>query len=86
MSQNGGSSQVPTGLFVERAEMVAQYPQPYRLTFDDAVNIWLRHWNGEYQHQIAASYGVNQGRVNEVLKGHKYSLAKVLAGSKRSAA
>lgn len=55
----------------------------YRLTFDDAVNIWLRHWTGEFQHVIAAFYGVNQGRVNEILKGHKYPLAKVLAMSKR---
>ncbi len=41
----------------------------YRFSFEDAVQVWLRRWNGEYQHQIAASYGVNQGRVNEILKG-----------------
>ncbi|MGY4574960.1 hypothetical protein [Bradyrhizobium sp. USDA 3256] len=40
----------------------------YRLTFEDAVYVWLRHWRGEYQHHIAASYNVNPGRVNEVLK------------------
>src|SRR5205807_2381991 len=39
----------------------------YRLTFNNAVDIWLRHWAGEYQHTIAASYDVNQGRVNDVL-------------------
>lgn len=44
----------------------------YRLTFDDAVNIWLRHWAGEYQNRIAASYDVNSARVNEVLKGHRH--------------
>ncbi len=44
----------------------------YRLTFEDAVDVWVRHWNGEYQHHIAASYGVNPGRVNEVLKEHKH--------------
>lgn len=43
-------------------------PKPYRLTQDDAVHIWLRYWNGEYQHHIAASYNVNPGRVNDVLK------------------
>lgn len=43
----------------------------YQLTFDDAVDIWLRHWQGEYQHRIAASYDVNPARVNEVLKGHR---------------
>lgn len=40
----------------------------YRLSFEDAVNVWLRHWNGEFQHNIAASYAVNPGRINEVLK------------------
>lgn len=44
----------------------------YQLTFDDAVDIWLRHWRGEYQHRIAASYDVNPGRVNEVLKGTRH--------------
>lgn len=47
-------------------------PPRYQLTFDDAVNIWLRSWSGEYQHHIAASYSVNGGRVNEVLKGHRH--------------
>ncbi|NBB65109.1 hypothetical protein GVN18_38275 [Pseudomonas sp. ODNR1LW] len=46
---------------------------PYQLTFDDAVEIWLRHWQGEYQHRIAASYDVNPGRVNEVLKGRRHA-------------
>jgi hypothetical protein len=35
-----------------------------RLTFNDAVDIWLRHWAGEYQNTIAARYDVSQGRVN----------------------
>lgn len=46
--------------------------QTYRLTFDDAIEIWHRHWNGEYQHNIAARFGVNPGRVNEVLKHHRH--------------
>ena len=40
----------------------------YKLTFDDAVEIWIRYWNGEYQNRIAASYDVNSARVSEVLK------------------
>lgn len=44
----------------------------YRLTFDDAVQIWIRSWNGEFQHRIAASFDVNPGRVNEVLKGRRW--------------
>lgn len=57
--------------------------RPYRLTPTDAVNIWLRRWKGEYQHRIAASYGVNPGRVNEVLKGCRFPEAQALAAEKR---
>jgi hypothetical protein len=52
---------------------------PYRLTFEDAVNVWLRHWNGEFQHTIAASYAVNHGRVNEVLQERLHKGSKVEA-------
>ncbi|TCL72042.1 hypothetical protein [Rhizobium sp. BK251] len=44
----------------------------YALTFDDAVQIWLRHGNGEFQNRIAASFDVNPGRVNEILKERKF--------------
>ena len=46
--------------------------ETYRLTFDDAVDVWLRHSAGEYQHDIAATYGVNQGRINEVLREQRH--------------
>lgn len=49
-----------------------QNEPPYRLTFDDAVEVWRRHWAGEYQHHIAAAFGVNPGRVNDVLKYRKH--------------
>jgi hypothetical protein len=52
---------------------------------DDAVDMWLRHWHGEFQHTIAASYGVNQGRLNEVLKEKLHVGSKQIASSKRSA-
>lgn len=55
----------------------------YKLTQDDAVEVWIRHWHGEFQHSIAASYGVNQGRVNEVLKGHRHPGSEHLARQKR---
>jgi hypothetical protein len=42
------------------------------LTFQDAVQVWRRYWSGEYQDRIAASFDVNPGRVNEVVKGHKH--------------
>jgi len=66
--------------------MSSKYPQPYRLTFDDAVDVWLRHWAGEYQHTTAATYGVNPGRINEILKGHKHDGSEAAARSRRSAA
>lgn len=57
----------------------------YKLTFDDAVEVWLRHWGGEFQNRIAASFDVNPGRVNEVLKEHTHRGSKE-AALKRDAA
>lgn len=57
----------------------------YRLTFDDAVEVWLRHWNGELQNRIAAEFDVNQGRVNEVLKERIHIGSKVAAQKKWAA-
>lgn len=59
----------------------------YRLTFADAVDIWVRIWNGEFQNRIAADYDVNPGRVNEVVKEtlHPGSRAEALKRYKRSA-
>ena len=51
----------------------------YRLTFDDAVEIWIRHWSGEFQNRIAAHLDVNPARVNEVLKGHKFKGSEEVA-------
>ena len=42
----------------------------YRLTFNDAIEVWRRYWAGEYQNRIAAFFDVNQGRVSEVINGH----------------
>lgn len=66
--------------------MVSTERGPYRLTFDDAVNVWNRYLNGEFQHHIAASFQVNPGRVNEILKGHKHVGSEQAARSRRSAA
>jgi hypothetical protein len=55
------------------------------LTFTEAVDVWLRYWSGQYQHAIAADYGVNPGRVNEVLKERTHVGSKQVAASKRSA-
>lgn len=57
----------------------------YKLTFDDAVDIWIRHWRGEFQHRIAAAFDVNPGRVNEVLKGTRHAGSREAALSRKSA-
>lgn len=57
----------------------------YLLTFEDTVQIWLRHWNGEFQNRIAASLDVNPGRVNEVLKERKFIGSREMALKKRAA-
>lgn len=51
----------------------------YRLTQGDAVEIWIRHWAGEYQNRIAAHFDVNSGRVNEVLKGKRFPGSEQIA-------
>lgn len=57
----------------------------YRLTFDDAVIIWRRHWNGEFQNRIASAFDVNPGRVNEVLKGKLHPGSEQAAMRSRAA-
>ena len=57
----------------------------YTLTFEDAVEIWLRHWSGEFQNRIAASFDVNPGRVNEVLKGRRHNDSRETALRKKAA-
>jgi hypothetical protein len=69
----------------DREKMKTKNPT-YHLTFDDAVEIWLRHWNGEYQHHIAAHFGVNQGRVSDVLNGRLHFGSRDEAAKRRKAA
>ena len=54
-----------------------------RLSFEDAVDIWLRRWAGQFQHAIAAIYQVNQGRINEVLKGKLHPGSEQAASDKQ---
>lgn len=39
-----------------------------KLTNDEAIDVWLRSWSGQYQHEIAAAYVINVRAVNHVLK------------------
>lgn len=57
----------------------------YTLTFEDAVEIWLRSWSGEFQNRIAASFDVNPARVNEVLKERKHIGSRGVALKRRAA-
>lgn len=49
------------------------------LTLDYAVNIWRSREAGVAQHVLAAEYGVNPGRVAEVLAGRRFPEARGLA-------
>jgi hypothetical protein len=57
----------------------------YKLTFEDAVEIWLRHWAGEFQNRIATGFDVNPGRVNEVLKERNHIGSREIALKKKAA-
>ena len=43
-------------------------PRKTKFTFEEAVDVWLRHFSGQYKHQIAAAYVINVRAVNHVLK------------------
>lgn len=49
------------------------------LTLEDAIEVWRRRWLGEAQHEIAAAFHVNQGRISEILSGKRHPEAKALA-------
>lgn len=55
-----------------------------RLSPEDAIIVWLRHWGGEFQNRIASAFDVNPARVNEVLKGRKYPESRSAALARRS--
>lgn len=39
-----------------------------KFTFEQAIDVWVRHFKGQYQHEIAAAYVINVRAVNHVLK------------------
>ena len=57
----------------------------YRLTFDDAVIVCLRHWDGEIQNRTAAFFDCNSARINEVLKEQTHVGSRQAAIGMRSA-
>jgi hypothetical protein len=61
----GVSQVIPCGL--QLMELTLTTPKT-KFTFEEAVDVWLRHFSGQYQHQIAAAYVINVRAVNHVLK------------------
>jgi hypothetical protein len=39
-----------------------------QFTFEQAVDVWIRRFKGQFQHEIAAVYVINVRAVNHVLK------------------
>lgn len=39
----------------------------------DVLDIKRRLKRGEFQHHIAAIYGLNQGRISEIKNGHRFA-------------
>ena len=60
-------------------------PRKTKFTDDEAVDVWLRRWSGQFQHEIAAAYVINVRAVNQVLKEVTHVGSKEVAASKRSA-
>lgn len=58
----------------------------YTLTFEDAVNIHLRIWDGDLQSRIAADFDVNGGRISEVNTGKLHAGSRDEALRRRRAA
>ncbi|MGH7097948.1 MAG: hypothetical protein ACREE4_09865, partial [Stellaceae bacterium] len=46
---------------------------------DDAIQIWHRRLAGDAQHVLAAEFGVNPGRIAEVLAGKRFPQARAIA-------
>jgi len=42
-------------------------------------HVWMRHFSGQYQHQIAAAYVINVRAVNHVLKEKTHLGSKQVA-------
>lgn len=47
-----------------------------RLTLQEAKEVWRLRAKGWLQHHIAARFGVNQGRISEILTGKSHPEAK----------
>lgn len=50
-----------------------------KLTFDDAVQVWIMTWKQEYKHKIASKFDVNVGRVYDVYNEKLHPGSKTVA-------
>ncbi len=57
----------------------------YSLTFDDAIEIWLLHWQGHFKQRISGHFDVNVRRVYEVLNEETHIGSREAALSQQSA-
>jgi hypothetical protein len=55
-----------------------------QFTREQAVDVWMRHFSGQYQHQIAAAYVINVRAVNHVLKEKTHVGSKQIAEARFS--
>lgn len=51
----------------------------HRLTFNDAVQVWIRRERGDLYHRIAADLDCNQGRIADVVKGRLHPGSETVA-------
>lgn len=51
----------------------------HQLTFDEAVEVWLLWWDGEYKNRIAARFDVNVWRVYDVKNGKLHPGSQAIA-------
>jgi hypothetical protein len=72
----GDSHVIHCGLLI--AELVLTTPKT-KFTLEEAVDVWMRHFSGQYQHQIAAAYVINVRAVNHVLKEKTHIGSKQVA-------
>ena len=56
----------------------------HRLTFDEAVDVWLALWRGEFKNRIAARYDVNSWRIYDVKNGKLHPGSEQVARSRFS--
>jgi hypothetical protein len=55
-----------------------------QFSFEQAVDVWMRHFSNQYQHQIAAAYVINVRAVNHVLKEKSHLGSKQVAEARFS--